>query len=144
MKNIIIIIWASQYKKDMDTLECDSSEGSQRLFKRLEHLSYRERLGELRLFIQGKGRFKGHLINVCKCLMAWCEEDSARFVSVAPSGMVTGSRHKLKYRKSDLNIRNFFYCQGGHTLEQVAQMICGVSVLGDIQYPTEHDAFNLQ
>ncbi|KAK4832109.1 hypothetical protein QYF61_020736 [Mycteria americana] len=87
------------------------------VYKRLEHLSYRERLRELRLFSQ-KRRFKGDLINVCKYLMGGCEEDSARLFSVVPSDM------------------------GSHTLEQVAQRGCGVSILGDIQNPTEHDPFN--
>lgn len=101
------IIWASQYKKYMDILECVSSEGSQSWFKRLEHLSYREKLRELRWFSQEKRSFKRDFINVCKYWMGGCEEDSARLFLVVPSDMVRGCRHKPKYKKSHVNI-NFF------------------------------------
>lgn len=32
----------------------------------------------------------------------------------------------------------FFFCEGGQTLEQVAQQSCGVSICGDLQNPPGH------
>lgn len=34
--------------------------------------------------------------------------------------------------------KNLSYCEGGQTLDQVAQRWCGVSILGDIQNLDEH------
>lgn len=35
-------------------------------------------------------------------------------------------------------IPSFWYCEGGQTLERIAQGDCGVSVCGDIQNQTGH------
>ncbi|KAK4811097.1 hypothetical protein QYF61_016383 [Mycteria americana] len=66
-------------------------------------------------------------------------ESTEPIPSIYSALITTGNGHKLKYRKFCLNIRKktpLFYCEGGQTLEQVAQRGCGVSVLGDIKNPT--------
>lgn len=39
---------------------------------------------------------------------------------------------------SSIQTHNFFYCKGGHSLEQVAQRDYGVSIPGDIENSTGH------
>jgi len=55
-----------------------------------------------------------------------------------PRDRTRGNRPELKHRKFHLNIRKLFYYEGGCSLEQVYQSICGVSILGDIQTPAGH------
>lgn len=35
-------------------------------------------------------------------------------------------------------IKDYYYCAGAQTLEQVAQRHCGVSILGEVQNSTAH------
>lgn len=78
----------------------------------MEHLTYKERLSELRLFSLDERKFKGDLINVCKFLKGGCK-DRARFFSVVHSDRTRDSGHRLKYRIFHLNIReHFFHCEG--------------------------------
>lgn len=50
-----------------------------------------------------------------------------------PSEGARGNGHKLKFVKSYLNVRELCYCEGGQILEQLAQRVCGVSILREIQ-----------
>ena len=64
------------------------------------------------------------------------EDKGNRFFLVVPRDRTGCSWHKLKHIKFHLNTRkHFFYCEGGQTLELVAQRSCVVSVCGDNSKP---------
>jgi len=100
--------WAPQFKKDEELLERVQRSATKMLRGR-EHLSYKERLRELGLFILEKGRLRGDLRNADKYLQGGGQEDGARLCSVVPSDRTRGSRHKLKPRKFQLNMRKNFF-----------------------------------
>lgn len=56
----------------------------------------------------------------------WCKEDRARFFSIAPSDK--GNRHKVKYIKSYLNIKQHFHCKCHWALEQLAKGGCNACI----------------
>lgn len=60
-----------------------------------------------------------------------------KVASLQRSDRTRGGGHKLKY------LRNFFYCDGGQTLEQVAQRPCGVFILGNTKNLSGYGLNNL-
>lgn len=82
----------------------------------LKHLSYKERLREVKLFNLEKRRCKENLTNVQKYLFRKRKEDRTRFFSVASSDRTEGNEHTVKHRKLHLNIRKV-QCDGGQTLK---------------------------
>ncbi|KAK4821704.1 hypothetical protein QYF61_027776 [Mycteria americana] len=69
------------------------------MIKGLEHLSYKERPRELRLFNLEKRRLRGALINVYKYLMGRTEDDGARLFSGVCSDRTRGNGHKLNNKQ---------------------------------------------
>jgi len=100
-------IWfcALQYQKDEELLE-KVQQRTAKMMRGLEHLSYRERLRELKLFSLKKRGLRGE---VYKCLKGGCQEDGVRLFSVVPGDRKKGNRHKLKQRKLLLNMRKNFF-----------------------------------
>lgn len=124
-----------QYQRDMDIMERVQQRAT-KMMKGLEHLTYEERLRELGLLSLVKRRLKEILTYMSEHMKKMEPGSFQRCPVTGQEAM--GS--KLKDRRCRLNTRkDFFYCEGGWAMKQVAQRACGFSHFGDTQNPSEHD-----
>jgi len=100
--------WGPQFQKDKELLGTIQRRAME-MVKRLEHLSYEERLRELGLCSLKKRRLRGDLRNAYKYLKSGGQEDGAKLFSVVPSDRTRGNGHKPEHRKFRLNQRKNFF-----------------------------------
>ncbi|PKU44928.1 hypothetical protein llap_4772 [Limosa lapponica baueri] len=101
-------LWAPQRSRDMDILE-RVQQRAMKVMKRLEHLSYVERLRELGLFSLAKRRLREDLNNIYRYPKGGCKENRARLFLAVLSDGTRDIGHKLKHRRFPLNIRKYFF-----------------------------------
>ncbi|GAB0178704.1 cAMP-dependent protein kinase inhibitor alpha [Grus japonensis] len=77
-----IQLWSPQYRKDMDLLEQVQRTATE-MIRKMEHLSYEERLRKLGLFSLEKRRLQGDLIAAFQYLKGVYEKDGDRLFSRA-------------------------------------------------------------
>jgi len=65
--------------------------------------------------------------------------EGVRLFLVELTDRARGNRHILKNQEIPFeHKKTCLYCEGGQTVEEVAQKGCGISVFGDTQHPAGH------
>ena len=127
-----IQLWSPQHSKDMDLLERGQRRAT-KLIQELEHCSCEEWLKDLGLFSLEKRRFWGHLITAFQYPKGAYRKDGKNLFSKACCDRTRSNGFKLSEGRFRLDIREFFYSEGGETLAQVAQRGSGGPIPGNIQ-----------
>ena len=97
------------------------------MIRGLEHLSYEDRLRELRLFNLEKRRLWGYLLAAFQYLKGAYKKAGVELLTRACSDKARGNGFKLKAGRFRSDIRKIFFTMSGGALEQVAQRSCGCS-----------------
>ncbi|KFR04910.1 hypothetical protein Y956_04698, partial [Nipponia nippon] len=101
-------LWSLQHRKDMDLLEWVQRRAT-KMIRRLEHLSYEERLRELGLFSLEKRRLQGDHIAAFQYLKRSYMKDGDRLFSRACCNRIRANGFKLKEGRSRLDrMKKFF------------------------------------
>ncbi|GAB0176248.1 hypothetical protein GRJ2_000090000 [Grus japonensis] len=102
-----IHLWCPQHKKDLELLEQVQGRAI-KMFIRLEHLSYEDRLRELGLFSLEKRRLWGDLIAAFHYLKGVYRKDGEGLFTRASSDRTRGNGFKLKEGSFRLDVRKKF------------------------------------
>jgi len=101
-------LWSPQHKKDMDVLE-QVQRRATKMIKRLQYLSYEDRLRELGLFSLEKRRLRGDFIAAFQYLKGAYRKDGEGLFTRVCSHRTRGNRSKLKEGRFRLDIRKKFF-----------------------------------
>ncbi|PKU38038.1 hypothetical protein llap_11656 [Limosa lapponica baueri] len=101
-------LWSPQHRKEMDLLERVQQRAT-KMIRRLEHLSYEDRLRELGLFSLEKGRLWGDLIAAFQYLKGAYRRDGEGLFIREWSDRMRGNGFKLKEGRFRLDIRKKFF-----------------------------------
>jgi len=127
-----IQLWSAQ-QKDVDLLE-QVQRRATKMIRELEHLSYEERLRGLGLFSLEKRRLQGDLTASFQYFKGAYRKDEDKLFSKACCDRTRNNGFKVKEGRIRLDIRKqFFYNEGGETLERVSQRGSGDPVPRNIQ-----------
>jgi len=101
-------LWSPQHRKDMDLLERVQRRAT-KMIRRMEHLSYEERLRELGLFSLEKRRLQGDIIAAFQYLKGAYKKGGDRLFSKACSDRTTDNGFKLKGGRFRWDMRKKFF-----------------------------------